>query len=88
MMQSLKESAIREYLAKIDWKKDNWSYVQVEEDMKRFLGERPSLDIKYVKDVMINEFTATAKEYKKIESVSVIFTDLDEKIKKIQILID
>jgi hypothetical protein len=88
MMQSIKESAIREYLNKIDWKKDNWSYVQVEEDMKRFLGERPSLDVKYVKDVMINEFTGTAKEYKKIESISVIFTDLDDKIKKIQILID
>lgn len=87
-MQSLKESAIREYVSKIDWKKDNWSYVQVEEDMRRFLGERPSLDIKYVKDVMINEFTGTAKEYKKIQSISVIYTDLDDKIKKVEILID
>ena len=87
-MQSLKEAAIREYLGRIDFKKDNWSYVQVEEDMKRFLGERPSFDIKYVKDVMINEFSGTAKEYKKIQSVSVVFTDLDNKIKKIEILID
>lgn len=87
-MMSLKESAIREYLGKIDWKRDSWSYVQVEEDMKRFLGERPSLDIKYEKDVMVNEVTGTAKEYKKIQSVSVIYTDLDEKIKKIEILID
>ena len=88
MMQSMKESAIREYLSKIDWKRDNWSYTQVEEDMKRFLGERPSLDIKYVKDVMVNEVTGTAKEYKKIESISVVFTDLDDKIKKVEILID
>jgi hypothetical protein len=87
-MMSLKESAIRDYLGKIDWKRDSWSYVQVEEDMKRFLGERPSLDIKYEKDVMVNEVTGTAKEYKKIQSVSVIYTDLDEKIKKIEILID
>lgn len=87
-MMSLKESAIREYLGKIDWKRDGWSYVQVEEDMKRFLGERPSLDIKYEKDVMVNEVTGTAKEYKKIQSVSVIYTDLDDKIKKIDILID
>jgi len=85
MMQSMKESAIREYLSKIDWKRDNWSYTQVEEDMKRFLGERPSLDIKYVKDVMVNEVTGTAKEYKKIESISVVFTDLDDKIKKVEI---
>jgi len=85
---SLKESAIREYLGKIDWRRDSWSYVQVEEDMKRFLGERPSLDIKYEKDVMVNEVTGTAKEYKKIKSVSIIYTDLDDKIKKIEILID
>jgi hypothetical protein len=87
-MQSMKESAIREYISKIDWKKDNWSYVQVEEDMKRFLGERPSLDIQYEKDVMVNEVTGKAKEYKRIKSVSVVYTDLDEKIKKIEILID
>ena len=87
-MQSMKESAIREYLSKIDWKRDNWSYTQVEEDMKRFLGERPSLDIKYVKDVMVNEVTGTAKEYKKIQSISVVFTDLDDKIKKVEILLD
>jgi hypothetical protein len=85
---SLKESAIREYLGKIDWKRDNWSYVQVEEDMKKFLGERPSLDIKYQKDVSVNEVTGTAKEYKRIQSISVIYTDLDEKIKRIEILID
>jgi hypothetical protein len=88
MMASMKESAIREYLSKIDWKKDNWSYVQVEEDMKRFLGERPSLDVRYSKDVLINEVTGKAKEYKKIQSISVVFTDLDDKIKKVEILID
>jgi hypothetical protein len=87
-MYSLKESAIREYLSKIDWKRDNWSYVQVEEDMKRFLGERPSLEINYNKDVMVNEVTGESKEFKKLDSISVIFTDLDDKIKKIQILID
>ena len=87
-MYSMKESAIREYLGKIDWKRDTWSYIQVEEDMKRFLGERPSLDVKYQKDVIVNEVTGTAKEYKKIQSVSVVFTDLDDKIKKIEILID
>jgi len=87
-MGSLKESAIREYIMKIDFKRDNWSYVQIEEDMKRFLGERPSLDVKYEKDVMVNEVTGEAKEFKRISSVGVIYTDLDDKIKKIEILID
>jgi len=87
-MVSMKENAIREYISKIDFKRDNWSYIQIEEDMRKFLGERPSLDIKYVKDVMVNEVTSEAKEIKKISSVGIIFTDLDEKIKKIEILID
>ena len=39
-------------------------------------------------DVIVNEVTGTAIEYKKIQSVSVVFTDLDDKIKKIEILID
>jgi len=87
-MKSMKETAIREYISKIDFKRDNWSYQQIEEDMKKFLGERPSLDVKYVKDVMVNEISGEAKEFKKISSVGIIFTDLDEKIKKIEILID
>lgn len=87
-MNSLKESAIREYLKKIDFKRDNWSYVQIEEDMRKFLGERPSLEVKYEKDVMINEITGEAKEFKRIHSISVIFTDLDDKIKKFELLID
>jgi hypothetical protein len=87
-MYSLKESAIREYISKINWKRDNWSYVQVEEDMRRFLGERPTLEISYQKDVMVNEVTGESKEIKKLSNISVIFTDLDDKIKKIEILID
>ena len=87
-MYSLKESAIREYISRIDWRRDNWSYPQVEEDMRKFLGERPSLEIAYEKDVMVNEIAGESKEFKKLKSIGVIFTDLDDKIKKIQILID
>jgi hypothetical protein len=87
-MYSLKESAIREYISRINWKRDNWSYVQVEEDMRKFLGERPTLEISYQKDVMVNEVTGESKEIKKLSNISVIFTDLDDKIKKIEILID
>jgi hypothetical protein len=87
-MYSLKESAIREYISRINWKRDNWSYVQVEEDMRKFLGERPTLEISYQKDVMVNEVTGESKEIKKLSNISVIFTDLDDKIKKIEIIID
>jgi hypothetical protein len=87
-MYSLKESAIREYISRINWRRDNWSYVQVEEDMKKFLGERPTLEITYEKDVMVNEVTGESKEFKKLTKIGVVFTDLDDKIKKIEILVD
>lgn len=87
-MYSLKEQAIREYISRIDWKRDNWNYQVLEEQMRKFLGERPSLDIKYEKDVMVNEVSGESKEFSKITKVNVIFTDTDDKIKKIEILVD
>jgi hypothetical protein len=87
-MYSLKESAIREYLGKVDWKRDNWSYIQLEEDMKKFLGERPTLEVGYEKDVMVNEVTGESKEFQRLNNISIIFTDTDDKIKKIDFLVD
>lgn len=86
-MYSLKETSIRQYISKIDWKTD-WNYQIIEEDMRRFLGERPSIDVQWKKDVMVNEFTGESKEFSRIDKISVIFTDLDDKIKKIEFLID
>lgn len=86
-MQSLKELSIREYLSKINWKTDNWSYTRIEEDMRKFLGERPSLDIQYQKDVMVNEVSGESKEIEKLVKVNVIFTDTNDKIKKLEILL-
>lgn len=86
-MNSLKENAIKEYLSKIDWKRE-WSYQAIEEDMRRFLGERPTLDITYKKDVMVNEMTAETKEITKLSKISVIYTDTDEKIKSLSILFE
>jgi hypothetical protein len=87
-MYSLKETAIREYISKIDWKRDNWSYQVIEEDMKRFLGERPTLDVKYEKDVMVNEVSGESKEFNRLTKISVIYTDTDDRIKSLTIMID
>ncbi len=83
----MKETAIRQFIGQIDWK-TNWNYQIIEEEMRRFLGERPSLDVKWKKDVMVNEFTGESREINKIEKICVIFTDLDEKIKKLEFIID
>lgn len=86
-MDSLKMSAIKDYLSKIDFKNDDWSVHKMSEDMKVFLGEMPAIDVSYKKDVMVTEFTGESKEIKKLNKISIIFTDLDEKIKKLDIII-
>jgi hypothetical protein len=87
MFYSLKEQAIRDYIAKINFKQD-WNYKVIEENMRKFLGERPFLDATYKKDVMLNEVSGEAKEIKTLEKISIIFTDTDDSIKRIEILID
>lgn len=87
-MASMKENAIREYLAGVDFTSETWSVRELENDMRKFLGEAPGIDIDYKKDVLINEREGTAKEIKKIDKVKVVFTDLDNSFKKLEILID
>lgn len=86
-MESLKVTAIKEYLAKIDFKNDDWSIHKITQDMQRFLGETPAIDILYKKDVMVTEISGESKEIKKLNKVSIVFTDTDDKIKKLEILL-
>jgi hypothetical protein len=86
-MNSMKEMAIREYIAKINFRTDDWKLSQIKEDMRRFLGEEPGIDIVYRKDVMVNEYTGEAKEFKDIDKVEIVFTDTDDRFKKLQFVI-
>jgi hypothetical protein len=87
-MNSLKEISIRDYISRINFKTDDWKLSQIKEDMRRFLGEEPGIDILYKKNVMINEFSGEAKEFKQIDKVQIIFTDLNDRFKKIEFIID
>lgn len=87
-MSSLKEFSIREYISKIDFVNDDWKISQIKEDMRRFLGEEPGIDVIYKKDVMVNEFSGEAKEFVDVEKIQIIFTDTDDKFKKIEFLIN
>ena len=82
-MSSLKEISIKEYISRIDFKSEDWSLTKIKEDMRIFLGEEPAIDVIYKKDVMINE-SGEAKEFKDIHKISIIFTDTDDKFKKIE----
>lgn len=86
-MASLKEMSIREYISNIDFKNDDWKVSKLKEDMKRFLGEEPGIEIIYKKDVMVNEFTGESKEFLDIDKIDIVFTDLDDNFKKIQFIL-
>lgn len=66
----------------------DWAYEVIEQELAKRLGERPSMDVTYKKDVMIMEGSKKAKEIKVLEKVSIIYTDLDNKIKRYEIKID
>jgi len=83
-MGSIKEFSIREYISKIDFKNDDWKLSQIKEDLRKFLGEEPGVDVIYKKDVMINEFSGESKEFLDIDKIQIIYTDIDDKIKKIE----
>ena len=51
-MSSLKSNAIKEYISQIDFKNDDWSIHQMSQDMKKFLGETPAVDISYKKEYL------------------------------------
>ena len=88
MFGSMKEIAIREYISKIDFKNDDWSINKIKEDMRRFLGEEPGIDIIYKKDIMLNEVTGKAHEIKNIDKIQIVFTDTDDRFKKLEFIID
>ena len=87
-MSSMKEIAIRDYISRIDFKNDDWKLSELKENMRKFLGEEPGIDVIYKKDVMVNEFTGEAKEFKQIDKVQIVFTDLDNRFKKLEFIID
>ena len=84
----MKSDSIKKYLSNIDFKRENWSLSDIKRDMRVFLGEEPGIDIIYKKDVILNEVKGEAEEIKKVEKISIVFTDLDDKFKKLEFLID
>jgi hypothetical protein len=87
-MASMKEISIRQYISNIDFKSNDWSINKIKEDMRRFLGEEPGIEIEYRKDVLINEIKGEAIETKSLDKVSIVYFDLDDRFKKIEFLID
>jgi len=83
----MKEIAIREYISNIDFKNDDWKTSKIEEDMRKFLGEVPGLNVIYKKDVMVNEVSGESKEFVDVDKIQIVFTDTDDKFKKIEFIV-
>lgn len=86
-MSSMKEIAIRDYISKIDFKHDDWKLSEIKENMRKFLGEEPGIEVVYKKDVMVNEFTGESKEFVDVDKIQIIFTDTDDRFKKIEFIL-
>ena len=86
-MSSMKEMAIRDYISKIDFKHDDWKVSTIKEDMRRFLGEEPGIDIIYKKDVMVNEVSGESKEFMDVEKIQIIFTDTNDRFRKLEFIV-
>jgi hypothetical protein len=86
-MGSIKETMIRDYMSAINFRVDDWSITKIKEDLRKFLGEEPGIDIVYKKDVMVNEFTGEAKEFKDVSKVQVIFTDTNDRFNKVEFIV-
>ena len=83
-MSSMKEMAIRDYISKIDFKNDDWKLSELKENMRKFLGEEPGIEVVYKKDVMVNEVSGESKEFLDIDKIQIVFTDTDDKFKKLE----
>ena len=86
-MSSMKEISIREYISNIDFKNDDWKLPKIKEDMRKFLGEEPGIDVLYKKDVMLNEVSGEAKEFVDVDKIQIIFMDTDDKFKKLEFIV-
>lgn len=84
----MKGDLIRNYISSIDFNGDGWKISDMRESMRGFLGEAPSIEVQYEKDSMLNETSGESEVIQKVSKISVVFTDTDDKFKKIEFLID
>lgn len=82
----MKEQIIMDYIASINWE-GQWSHKSIEEELANLLGERPTIDVEYISDIALNETTGESFKTSRINSITVYYYDLSNKIKTNKILI-
>lgn len=85
----MKKESIKSYISKVNFKDESkWSLRQLKLDLRNILGEEPAIKISHKKDVYINELIGESQEIQKMEKISITFTDIDNKIKTVEFLVD
>lgn len=86
-MKSMKENSIQQYISAVNFN-EHWSVNDIKNGLQKLLGEIPGIKVNYEKDVSVNEIKGEAVEIKKLKSIEVVFTDLDDQIKKVEYLLE
>lgn len=84
----MKEQLIREFIARYNFDDENWSVNEIKRELKNMLGETPAVMVNYDKDIMVNEISGKTKEIKKMDSVTVVFTDDNDNVKRLNFQMD
>jgi hypothetical protein len=80
----MKENIIREFLSGVNFRSEDWSLSDIKSRLRQYLGEEPGVDIHWKKDVLINELKGESTEVFAVEKVSVVFTETDGKLRKLE----
>jgi hypothetical protein len=83
----MKANEVNTFMTKFNFN-DEWSTQDLKDGIRSRIGETPAIKVNYKKDLLINEVKGTAEEINKIESIDVVFTDTDEKFKKLSFKMD
>ena len=86
-MNDIKENYVKEILKNIDFKGGKWTLESLKNKLKEGLGEFPAVDVKYKKDVSVNETTGDAIEIHEVDRIAIVFTGTDDSFKKVEIII-
>ena len=81
-MKTITESNINNFMSGIDFK-GNWTVNEIKQGIQKFTGELPGVQINYKKDISINEIKGEVTEVKKVDNIEIVFTDLDNRIKRL-----
>ena len=82
-LNNMKEAAIYEFLRKIDFKRDKWTIQSLKEGLQRALGEKPGVDIGWLKTMRITESGGEPVPVEVPTSITIYYTTDDVSGKKV-----